>query len=146
MLNRLFKPAVGLFAAGMFVNALSDSSHRRGIARQGPDVDNHAAPKQQSSHTSDSEEEPVAFNASHYPKGLNAGFVSRNKDELIAHYGPKFECSEVRDIAAHRQKILDLMGPLKDKVVVDVGSGTGLFLKGMSDSIGPRGVCQQLLN
>ena len=47
---------------------------------------------------------------------------------------------EYLSAAFHQQKILGQMGSLESKVVLDVGSGTGFFLKALSDRVGPRGL------
>ena len=84
-------------------------------------------------------ETPVQFNKNHYPNGLNAGFLKRSKTEAVAFYAPKFESPEHRDIAANQDKILDNLGGLENKIILDVGSGTGFFLKALSERAGPSG-------
>ena len=90
-MSRFLRPLGVTLAVGLpFLNALSDSSHRRGIARQGHSSRAHA-PSATSTVAAAAaagveEEQPVEFNAEHYPKGLNAGFLTRSKEQVVEFY------------------------------------------------------------
>lgn len=108
-MSRFLRPVAVTLAVGLpFVNALSDSSHRRGIARQGHSAHAHSADASGASSVpadAGQEEQPVEFNAEHYPKGLNAGFLTRSKEQVVEFYGPRFENGEARDIAANQVRM-----------------------------------------
>jgi len=97
------------------------------------------------------DEEPVAFDSSHYKNGLNGDFLGVAADglDLITKYaggqtggGGKFEDAEQRDIAKGKDAILrtlrDVTPVPPDGTILDLGAGTGLLLKGLSESV-PRG-------
>lgn len=78
----------------------------------------------------------------HYPEGLNANFLVSDAEALEAKYsGAKglFTDPETRDIARNVPDILEALGDLKGKQIVDLGSGTGLFLNFLDAAVGPEG-------
>jgi len=81
------------------------------------------------------------FSKKAYPKGLNYAFTSKNKEDLIKEYTPKFESVEKRDIAknfeALKKELYNVM--MDGKVIMDIGAGTGLFAKELSERAGPKG-------
>ena len=58
---------------------------------------------------------------------------------LLLYYLTRFEFGEARDIAAHQDKILDAVGAAEGQVLVDVGAGTGFFLKKLSERVSTTG-------
>ena len=76
-------------------------------------------------------EEPVKFNSSHYPKGVNAKFFEGDKDLCANTFcGPNgiFEDVEQREIAKCADSIVKELGNYglqKGATVADVGAGTG---------------------
>lgn len=97
------------------------------------------------------EEEPVIFDSSHYKNGLNGDFLAAAEDglDLITKYaggkaggGGKFEDTEQRDIAkgkgAIMRTLLDVAPVPPGGTILDLGAGTGLLLKGLSDLV-PNG-------
>ncbi len=68
--------------------------------------------------------------------GINDDFL---KDEVdVKEWLQKFE-SESREIAAQKEAIVASMKIKKGSDVVDVGSGTGLFLKPLAEAVGVGG-------
>ncbi|CEM11033.1 unnamed protein product [Vitrella brassicaformis CCMP3155] len=91
-------------------------------------------------------ESPAVFNASHYPDGVNANFVNSTEEQLKEKYGNGsglFEDPEQRDIAKCKDAILKALRQhchlSPGCCLVDVGAGTGLFLKDFSAIIGNQG-------
>ena len=68
--------------------------------------------------------------------GINEDFLAEEVD--LAKWVATFE-SESREIAAQKQAIVASMNLKKGQEVADVGSGTGLFLKPLSDAVGVGG-------
>jgi predicted methyltransferase len=68
--------------------------------------------------------------------GINDDFLGDEVD--VQKWVQTFE-SESREIAAHKQGIVDALGLKKGQKVADVGSGTGLFLKPLADAVGVAG-------
>lgn len=91
------------------------------------------------------DEEIALFDKEHYPKGVNADFFrdeSEDGSDVIEKFGGEkglFEDTERRDIAA---AVPDVVKMIKEKtsipsdgVILDVGAGTGLFLKPLSSLV-----------
>ena len=103
MFHRLVRPIAGVAAAAAIPYfVFSDARHKQGIQRQSQHINHHHQHADSNISNRDGDEQPVAFNTSHYPSGLNAGFLKRDKEQLKAFYTSKFECAEGRDIAAHQ--------------------------------------------
>jgi ubiquinone/menaquinone biosynthesis C-methylase UbiE len=68
--------------------------------------------------------------------GVNRRFVSPQLD--VPQFIAVFE-NERREIAKHRQQIVDALALAAGMDVVDVGAGTGLFLAPFAEKIGPDG-------
>jgi predicted methyltransferase len=68
--------------------------------------------------------------------GINDDFLKGDVD--IKEWTEKFE-TESREIAAHKEAIVASMRLKKGNDVVDVGSGTGLFLKPLAEAVGVGG-------
>jgi len=68
--------------------------------------------------------------------GINDDFLKKKVD--VAEWTQKFE-TETREIAAHKEAIVASMKLRKGNDVVDVGSGTGLFLKPLAEAVGVAG-------
>eukprot|EP00808_Paulinella_micropora_P016477 g19440.t1 len=88
---------------------------------------------------------PVAYNRTHYPLGLNHKFMdpAQPPDRIIEAYGGKdgkFTSAERREIAAYAEEILASLGPLRGLTIADIGAGTGLFTKPLSQAVGPTGL------
>jgi len=68
--------------------------------------------------------------------GINDDFLKEDVD--VQEWFQKFE-TEAREIAAHRSAIVASMKLKRGNDVVDVGSGTGLFLKPLAEAVGVGG-------
>lgn len=68
--------------------------------------------------------------------GINDDFLKKDVD--IKEWSEKFE-SEAREIAVQKEAIVASMKIKKGSDVVDVGSGTGLFLKPLAQAVGVGG-------
>jgi predicted methyltransferase len=68
--------------------------------------------------------------------GINDDFLKKDVD--VKEWVEKFE-TETREIAAHKEAIVASMKLKKGNDVVDVGSGTGLFLKPLAEAVGVGG-------
>ena len=68
--------------------------------------------------------------------GINDDFLKEDVD--ISEWTQKFE-TETREIAAHKEAIVASMRLKRGNDVVDVGSGTGLFLKPLAEAVGVGG-------
>jgi len=68
--------------------------------------------------------------------GINDDFLKEDVD--VKEWLQKFE-TETREIAAHKEAIVASMKLRKGNDVVDVGSGTGLFLKPLAEAVGVGG-------
>ena len=90
----------------------------------------------------------MAFDGSHYKNGLNGDFLAVAADglDLITKYaggqtggGGNFEDAEQRDIAKGKDAILrtlrDVTPVPADGTILDLGAGTGLLLKGLSEIV-----------
>jgi len=78
----------------------------------------------------------------HYPDGLNANFLESDAEGLEAKYaGAKglFTDPETRDIARNVPEIMQALGELRGKQIVDLGAGTGLFLPPLDAAVGKEG-------
>eukprot|EP01130_Rhizamoeba_saxonica_P017059 TRINITY_DN8100_c0_g1_i1.p1 TRINITY_DN8100_c0_g1~~TRINITY_DN8100_c0_g1_i1.p1 ORF type:complete len:240 (+),score=53.63 TRINITY_DN8100_c0_g1_i1:35-721(+) len=84
-------------------------------------------------------EQPVNYDKDEYPNGLNAIFTEDMADSLAEKYGNgngRFENPKLRDIARNHDQVCDLLklnGLGEGSIIVDVGSGTGLFLDAFAD-------------
>ena len=67
--------------------------------------------------------------------GINDSFL---KADSAAEFAQKFE-TESREIYTQRQAIVEKLGLRQGQAIADVGSGTGLFLRAFSDTVGPSG-------
>jgi len=68
--------------------------------------------------------------------GINDEFLKGDVD--VKEFAKKFE-GEAREIAAHKDDIVAAMKLKRGQDVADIGSGTGLFLKPLSESVGVGG-------
>jgi predicted methyltransferase len=68
--------------------------------------------------------------------GINDTFLSDDLD--VEHFVQVFE-GESREIAAQHVAITAALGLRSGEAVADVGAGTGLFLDGLADAVGPSG-------
>jgi len=68
--------------------------------------------------------------------GINDDFLKKDVD--VGEWVQKFE-TETREVAAHKEAIVASMKLKKGNDVVDVGSGTGLFLKPLAQAVGVGG-------
>ena len=68
--------------------------------------------------------------------GINENFLDNELD--VGDFITRFE-EETREIAAHREAIVEALGLYRGSVVADVGSGTGLFLRGLAEAVGQSG-------
>jgi predicted methyltransferase len=68
--------------------------------------------------------------------GINDDFLKEDVD--VKEWVQKFE-TEAREIAAHKEAIVASMRLKRGADVVDVGSGTGLFLKPLAEAVGVGG-------
>jgi SAM-dependent methyltransferase len=68
--------------------------------------------------------------------GINDEFLKEDVD--LEEWVQKFE-SEAREIAVHKEAIVASMKIKRGSDVVDVGSGTGLFLKPLAEAVGVGG-------
>jgi SAM-dependent methyltransferase len=79
-----------------------------------------------------------------YAKGVNAPFLnieSKDPSTVASDYTGRFENKE-RDIARAETEIIEMLklyGLHSGATVVDFGSGTGLFLQGLSRAVAPGG-------
>lgn len=88
------------------------------------------------------------FHQGMFKKGVNADFYNvsgRAPDAVLSDFQNRFEDAEKRDIARAMGPILQMLtdesgGSLLDKKIVDFGCGTGLFLRALSERVGPRGL------
>ena len=69
--------------------------------------------------------------------GINDDFLKSDVD--LAKWKSTFENAEAREIAQQKEAIVASMKLKKGQDVADVGSGTGLFLKPLADSVGVAG-------
>ena len=90
------------------------------------------------------EENKPYFDPTMYAKGVNAPFLNierKDPSTVAADYTGRFENKE-RDIARAETEIVDMLklhGLHSGATVVDFGSGTGLFLSGLSRAVAPAG-------
>jgi ubiquinone/menaquinone biosynthesis C-methylase UbiE len=68
--------------------------------------------------------------------GINKDYLNPNLE--VAQFEQRFEV-ESREIFAHRQAILELVGLREGLSVADVGAGTGLFSTLFATAVGPQG-------
>jgi len=68
--------------------------------------------------------------------GINENFLDDNLD--VGDFIARFE-EETREIAAHREAIVEALPLRRGDDVADVGSGTGLFLRGLAEKVGQSG-------
>lgn len=90
----------------------------------------------------DDDDGEVAFDRDHYPDGLNHKFLAWSKEKLASTFmgkGGRFEDPELRDIAKCSEKVIKSLGILRGLRVLDVGAGTGLMLKYLSEAVGDDG-------
>ncbi len=132
---------------------------RRDQARPKPDVSLGAAPKRRkldaagtasalSRAAFEEDEAPVAFDAAHYGAGgLNGRFEAADAIEMFAGGeeggGGRFEDAESRDIAKNAEALVRVMqehGLRPGTTCIDVGAGTGLMLKRLSDAVSDASV------
>lgn len=82
-----------------------------------------------------------------FPEGVNNVFLKPREeaDRLDEAYGKGkgiFENTESRDIAKNADKVQEMLakyGAKEDATIVDLGAGTGLFLKDFAERVGPKG-------
>lgn len=67
---------------------------------------------------------------------LNAPFVDPNLD--VSAWSSRFE-GESREVYRARDAIVAALGIVEGSAVADVGTGTGLFVKYLSEAVGPAG-------
>lgn len=79
---------------------------------------------------------PAAVEEESVKPGINANFLSEELD--VDEYVERFEV-ESREVAAHHRDILAALELRPGLAVADVGSGTGLFLQGLSEGVGSDG-------
>lgn len=72
----------------------------------------------------------------HKPGEMNKKFLDPGLDPKP--FSKEFE-EKNRDVISHREEILKAAGLRQGSVVVDLGAGTGSFLKGLSERVGPQG-------
>mmetsp|Transcript_26625 Transcript_26625/g.54518 ORF Transcript_26625/g.54518 Transcript_26625/m.54518 type:complete len:181 (+) Transcript_26625:17-559(+) len=97
------------------------------------------------------EEEAVVFDTTHYKNGINGDFMAteaNSAEAIIANFaGPnggagKFEDTEKRDIAravpAISNLLRDVAATPSSGILLDIGAGTGLLLKALSELV-PQG-------
>lgn len=73
----------------------------------------------------------------HHKKGeMNKKFLGPNVD--VDKWKKGFE-NKNRDVYKNRNQIIESLDIQKDDVVADIGAGTGAFLKGLNDKVGPKG-------
>ncbi|MBX9769663.1 MAG: methyltransferase domain-containing protein [Bdellovibrionales bacterium] len=72
----------------------------------------------------------------HKPGEMNKKFLDPKLDPKP--FSKEFE-EKNRDVISHRQEILKAAAIQSGNTVVDLGAGTGSFLKGLSDKVGPQG-------
>jgi len=95
----------------------------------------------------DAGEAPAAFNTAHYgTEGLNGRFEMEGAIEMFAGGeeggGGRFEDSESRDIAKNAEALVRVMqahGLFRGTTCIDVGAGTGLMLRRLSEAVGTGG-------
>ena len=68
--------------------------------------------------------------------GINQEFQSPDLD--VDKFVQRFE-GESREIAVHRDQLVDILDLRPGMAVADVGAGTGLFLQPFARAVGPRG-------
>ncbi len=82
------------------------------------------------SETPSSDAEPVSVHP-----GINDRYFS---DDAVATWTRALE-KETREVAAKRELIIDALELERGMAVGDIGAGTGLFLTGLSQAVGPEG-------
>lgn len=95
----------------------------------------------------DEGEAPAAFNTAHYgAEGLNGRFEMEGAIEMFAGGeeggGGRFEDAESRDIAKNAEALVRVMqahGLCRGATCIDVGAGTGLMLRKLSEAVGTGG-------
>lgn len=89
-------------------------------------------------------EKPAQFNKNMYPKGVNADFFATecNKaPDVLCKFQEKFE-GDARDISLARGNVVKMLrgqGLEPGSRVLDVGAGTGLFVRPLSEVVGTDG-------
>lgn len=91
-------------------------------------------------------EQKPHFDPTMYAKGVNSPFYNlegKPAAKVVSDFEGRFENRELRDIARAESDIVGLLkqygGLTQGTVVVDFGSGTGLFLKSLSEAVGKKG-------
>jgi ubiquinone/menaquinone biosynthesis C-methylase UbiE len=106
------------------------------------DCERSSAPPPKKAKASTEEEFPVEFDASHYPTGVNASFLSGIEATIVQNGIDRFEDSKNRDIAKELPALVaavDSVYPLNNKHVADLGTGTGLFTPAFAAAAGQKG-------
>ena len=87
------------------------------------------------------------FDPGMYPTGVNKDFTNdtrREKAAMVSDFRGRFENPETRDIARAELDIMRMLeehgGLAAGKKVCDVGSGTGLFIRALSERVGHQGL------
>lgn len=96
------------------------------------------------SNNSSNLEQPVQFNSSHFPNGVNGNFLNIDRNSCAAKFaGPNglFECEsrQIKKYGLNIIKTLQLYGLREGSRVGDIGAGTGVMTRLLSKAVGPNG-------
>jgi len=94
---------------------------------------NNGDPQEPSADAANSQD---AVRPTNLPTGINDGFLNPNMDP--EEYIQRFEM-ESREVFACRAQILEALQLASGHSVADIGAGTGLFMKALSQSVGEQG-------
>ncbi|KAF4754331.1 hypothetical protein FOZ62_032274 [Perkinsus olseni] len=73
---------------------------------------------------------------SHFIEGANKDFQDKDKDELIDFFTPLFEVE--RPLAHHLDGLFEILGLTHETVTIEVGPGTGLLTRELSQRPGKK--------